>query len=410
VMFAAVPLSRLLETGDPALLRLAVASVVLDSLALMLLALAQARVESVFFAVVTFGQFLLRVALSIVLVAGLGQGVAGVLIASAVASGLFALALLGREVVRGGLCVDRRQLKAMAWFALPFVPGGLGFFILNSGDRFFLLRHVDKAELGAYALGYKLALAVKLFSRRPLYMVWSARMYEAAREPDAPTVFGKVFTRIVAAEVGVGLALCLVAEEVVNFLSGSGYGGAASVIAPLVFGYLFLTAADLMDAGFYVKRRTAWKTPVMLGSTTVVLVLYAVLIPLYGMHGAALATLFGFVAHAVVTGVVSQRVFPVRYEWMRVTIAVAWAVAIWLAAQFLPATWWMLPAKAVLWLLWPVGLWRAGVISEEEKECARTFARTIFRKASGSLALAADGEPDARPTKEWQARPLALRE
>src|SRR5262245_41963587 len=290
VMIAAEPLSGWLQTGDAGLLRLAVASVVLESLALMLLALAQARVESLFFAVVTFGQFLLRIGLRIVLVAGVGLGVQRALVASAVASGLFALALLGRDFGRRGLPIDRRQRKAMTWFALPFVPGGLGFFLLNSGDRFFLLHYVDKADLGAYALGYKLALAVKLFSRRPLYMVWSARMYEAALQPDAPIVFGKVFTRMVAAEVGVGLALCLVAEEVVNFLSGSGYGGAASVIAPLVFGYLFLTAADLMDAGFYVRRRTVWKTPVMLGSTAVVLVLYALLIPPYGMHGAALAT------------------------------------------------------------------------------------------------------------------------
>src|SRR5262249_3367811 len=259
-------------------------------------------------------------------------------------------------------------------------PGGLGFFLLNSGDRFFLLHHVDKAELGAYALGYKLALVVKLFSRRPLYMVWSARMYEAARQPDAPTVFGKVFTRMLAAEVGVGLALCLVASEAVRFLTGGGYQGAAAVIAPLVFGYLFLTAADLMDAAFYVKRRTAWKTPIMLGSTAVVLVLYALLIPPYGIHGAALATLFGFVAHAALTGVVSSRVFPGRYEWGRVMAATAWAVVLWLVAQGFPVSWWLLPAKALLWVAWPVALWHAGVISEEEKQWTRTFARTVGEK------------------------------
>ncbi|MBI1914228.1 MAG: oligosaccharide flippase family protein [Planctomycetes bacterium] len=395
VMVVASPLSRWLQIENPGLLRLAVASVVLESLALMLLALAQARVESVFFAVVTFGQFLLRVGLSIALVAGFGLGVQGVLIASAVTSALFALVLLGREVVRGGLWIDRRQLKAMTWFALPFVPGGLGFFLLNSGDRFFLLHHVDKAALGAYALGYKLALVVKLFSRRPLYMVWSARMYEAARRPDAPTVFGKVFTRMLAAEVGVGLALCLVAKEAVRFLAGGGYDGAAAVIAPLVFGYLFLTAADLMDAAFYVKRRTAWKTPIMLGSTAVVLALYALLIPPLGIHGAALATLFGFVAHAGLTGVVSQRVFPVRYQWGRVAAAVAWAIVLWFVGQGLPASWWLLPAKAVLWLTWPVGLWHAGVISEEEKQCARAFARTVGEKL-GFFREPATGAPELR--------------
>ncbi len=374
VALAAGPLGGWLGTDDPGLLQLAVLSVVLESLALMLLALAQARLESLFFAAVSFGQFLLRVVLCIVLVAGFRLGVEGVLIASCVTSGLFALGLLAREAARGGLGVDRKQIKALAWFALPFVPGGLGFFLLNSGDRFFLLHHADAAAVGAYALGYKLALAVKLFSRRPLYMVWSARMYDAARRPDAPVVFGRVFTRILGAYVAVGLALCLVQDEVVTLLSGHDYGGAASVIAPVVLAYLFLTAADLMDAGFFVTRRTAWKTPIMLTSTAVVLVLYRLLIPSFGMHGAAWATLLGFVAHAALTGLVAQRVFPVRYEWRRLVVLVGWAAMLWAASRLMPAAWWVVPAKAALWLLWPVLLWQV-VFSEEEKEAARSFAR-----------------------------------
>src|SRR6185295_6165819 len=105
-----------------------------------------------------------------------------VLLANAVAAGGFGLWLLLRELSRGGLRLDRNQLRAMFWFALPFVPGGLAAFFLNSGDRFFLKECVSPDELGAYALGYKLALVVKLLSRRPLYQVWSARMYDAARQ------------------------------------------------------------------------------------------------------------------------------------------------------------------------------------------------------------------------------------
>jgi O-antigen/teichoic acid export membrane protein len=371
VCLAAEPISERLDLGGPGLLRLAVVSVFLEALSLLFLALAQARVQSVFFAVVSFGQFIVRVVLCIVLVALCGWGVEGVLLASCVASGIFTAWLLVREVVRGGLRIDPGQLKAMFWFALPFVPGGLGFFVLNSGDRFFLLDHASRADLGAYALGYKLAVLVQLFSRRPLYQVWNARMYEAAGRADAPIVFGRVTTRILAAYVGVGLALCLVADEVVLLLGGGGYLQAGAIIAPVTLAYFFLTAADLMDAGFYVRRRTAWKTPVVLGSTAATLALYALLIPAWGIHGAALATLFGFVIHAALTQLVVQRIFPVRHEWGRLSALLGWAAALWLIGLALPSGWWMLPLKAGLWLLWPIGLWMAGVVSDEEKEWAR---------------------------------------
>ena len=381
VFLFARPLSHWLK-AEPGLLRLAVVAVVCESLYLLFLALAQARLESLFFVVVSVGQFLTRAALVLLLVLGLHHRAEGVLLAGSLASGGFVVALLARELYRGALCVDRAQLRALAWFALPFVPAGVGLFLLNSGDRFFLVRHVSTAQVGAYALGYKLAMVVKEFSRQPLYMVWSARMYEAARRPDAAVVFGQVFTRVLATYAAVGLALCLVQEEVILFLTGHGYGGAASVIAPVVLAYLFVTAADLMDAAFYVCRKTAWKTPVMMASTAVVLALYALLIPSYGKLGAALATLFGFLFHAILTGVVAQRVFPVRYEWGRLTALLGSAAGLWLLSLFLPISWWLLPVKVLLWLAWPLLLWLAGIFSEEEKEWARAFFRKTAPPAS----------------------------
>ena len=174
----------------------------------------------------------------------------------------------------GGLWPDLRTLGAMAWFALPFVPGGLGFFLLHSGDRFFLMKYADAAALGLYALGYKLAFSVSQFSRSPLYMVWNTQMHQAAFREDAPDVFGRAFTRILGAYLAVGLALCLLADEAAFVLGGAPYAGGHQIIPIVVLAYYCLTAADLMDSGFYVSRRTVWKTPITLASTVVMLVLY----------------------------------------------------------------------------------------------------------------------------------------
>jgi O-antigen/teichoic acid export membrane protein len=378
----AEPMCGWFRLGDPGVLRLAILAVFLESFTVLLLALAQARVESLLFSLVSIGQFLVRVVLCIVFVTVYHWGVAGVLIASAISSGVFAAWLLLREVRRGGLRVDREQMRSMYWFALPFIPAGFAFFLLNSGDRFFLRYHVTDEQLGVYALGYKLALVVKLFSRRPLYQVWSAQMYEAAREPDAPTMFGKVFTRILAVYVGVGLALCLVAEEVVSAFTGGGYVGAAAMIPPIVLAYFFLTATDLMESGFYIKRKTGQKTVVMMFATAVTLALYALLIPPFQNMGAALATVGGFIFYAALTGIVGQRFFVVHYEWRRVTLLLVWAVLLWLAGLMLPADLWLLPVKAALWSVWPVLVWLT-VLSNEEKDWLRDlFARVRPRRVS----------------------------
>ena len=138
-------------------------------------------------------------------------------------------------------------------------------------------------------------------------------------------------------------------------------------MAPVVLAGFFQTAASLMDAGFYVRRRTGLKLYITLAATAVILVLYSVLIPLYGAMGAATATLGGFAFLALCTWKVTQRIFPVEYEWGRLIDLTGLAAGLWLASRFLPAAGWAVAAKAGLWLLWPLLVWVCGVPSAEER-------------------------------------------
>jgi O-antigen/teichoic acid export membrane protein len=322
----------------------------------------------------------------------LGWGVAGALTATALTSAAFGLYLLIREARHGLAVPERKQLLAMLSFALPMLPGGLCFFMLHHGDRFFLLRSFDRETVGLYALGYKLAMLVPLFSLNPLYMVWSARMYEAAKRPDAPETFGRVFVRVMAAYLFVGLGLCLFAPEAVTLLGGERYLPAALVIPPVVLACFCQSASSLMDAGLYVKRRTGLKLGVTLATTAVMLTLYVALIPSHGGMGAAMATLGGFAFLALATLIVSRRVFPVRYPWGRLLGVLSLAVVLWLFGAALPvALPWSVAAKAGLWLAAPALAWLTGLVAGDEKAFVKgLLGRLISRTRSTAVPLTAE--------------------
>jgi O-antigen/teichoic acid export membrane protein len=122
----------------------------------------------------------------------------------------------------------------------------------------------------------------------------------------------------------------------------------------------------MMDAAFYIRRRTGLKSWITVFSTAAMLALYAVLIPPLGIMGAAYATLAGFAFHLGLTWVVSQRVFRVRYEPERLAAVLGLAVLLWLASRLLPHAPWAIGVKLFLWLLWPAALW-VGFVSKEEK-------------------------------------------
>jgi peptidoglycan biosynthesis protein MviN/MurJ (putative lipid II flippase) len=136
----------------------------------------------------------------------------------------------------------------------------------------------------------------------------------------------------------------------------------------VVLAYFFLGGSDLMDATFYVRRRSQAKLWITLASTVVTLALYLVLIPPYKAFGAAYATLGGFVFHAALTYIVSERLFRVAYEWDRVATMLAAAVGCWSLAQFVfdPA-WVAVSVKTMILFLYPVILWLTGQVAPEEK-------------------------------------------
>jgi O-antigen/teichoic acid export membrane protein len=367
------------------LLRLALLAVLLEPFVQTPLTLLQARVESVRFVFVNICQFFSRIALCVLFVKYLHGGVVGALASSVVVRLLFGLVLCLRELGRSPARPDLCKLRGLLGFALPLVPGGLCFFLLHHGDRFFLLRCCDLQDVGTYALGYKLAQAAGMFGLTPLFMVWTSQMYKAAQVDNAPAVFGAAITRILAAYLLTALPLALFQDEVVQLLGGAAYARASAVVAPVLLAYFFQAAASLMDAGLYVRHRTGLKLGVTLATTTVMLLLYALLVPTYGSMGAALATLMGFAFLAVCTWAVSRRVFLIHYEWTRLAALLALASGLWLVSRVLPAVWWAWLLKAGLWLLAPVLVWCTGLMSHHEKDQVRALTRTL--KQMGSLRL-----------------------
>jgi O-antigen/teichoic acid export membrane protein len=286
----------------------------------------------------------------------------------------------------------------MLGFGYPFIAVGLGSFLLHDGDRFFLLRYGGETAVGIYAFGYRIARLVSMFSREPLQAVWAAQMYDVAKTPEAPEVFGRAFSRIIGVYITVGLALCLFQDEVTALLGGPQFADAARLFGPVVLAYAFTAAAETMDSGFYVRRRTKVKFWITLSSTAVMLALYAILIPKFGIEGAAFATLFGFLFNAWLTWKVSQRVFPVKYEFARLGAMLGLGALTWGFSRLLPASLWMIPAKAVLWLMWAGTLWIFGLVSADEKQWVLDTLSTFLGRLSAYL-------PSRRTQNTFAVRP-----
>ena len=89
-----------------------------------------------------------------------------------------------------------------------------------------------------------------------------------------------------------------------------------------------------------------------------------ILIPTYGMMGAAIATVAAYTTMAVGMAWWSQRIYPVPYQWRRVATATFGAVALAILGKLLDVG---LPAAIALTLVYPLVLLALGFANPDER-------------------------------------------
>lgn len=312
-------LAGFLGLDDPLLLACGISAILLQASTVMPLALMQARLESTTYVITTLSILVVQLSLVIFGVLVLKWGVWGVVSALMATYAVFGIGLTIRELSHSEIKPDLQQFWKIAKFSAPFIPTGLCFFVLHSGDHFFLMKYYDEAAAGVYGLGYRLGKGVVMMAFQPLLQVWGAWMYEIAKQPEANAIFAQMYTRILTVCMWVGLTLLVFQKEVLAILSSAEFDESAQLLAPLVFAHFFLVLCQLMDSSYYVTRRTDLKPWLGLGATTFMLGCYYVLIPMYGGLGAAWATLAGFAFYAVLNALVAHTVFPTKIEVGRIS-------------------------------------------------------------------------------------------
>jgi len=325
----AEPISRaLFATGEHAdLVRAAFVGLWASMNYDQLTALFRVEERSVSYSLASLANVLLTIGITILLVVVLDKGPLGVLVGNFSGTlAVYSVLLLYRRA-QLGLQFDRTLFRTMTAFGMPFVPSVIALSAIDFSDRFFLVKFRDQHELGLYAIGVRISAAL-LFLLTAFRTAWPAFAFSIRDDGEARRVFAFVLTYVVFAASWAALALGLGSPWLVRLLTTPDFYEGSRAVAPLAFAAVAFGAfaVVLVSIGRARRTRSNW---LLTGSAALVnLVLNLVLIPPYGLFGAAVSTLAAYVA--MFAGMVwkAQRVFPVPYQWRRVGLAVGTAVAL----------------------------------------------------------------------------------
>lgn len=284
-------------------------------------ALFRVQQRPIAFSLATLLNLLVTVSLTVTLVVGVGMRARGMLLGN----------YLGSIVILVGLVIVQRRwvfgttsgegstfalLKRLLDFGIPMVPAAAALWAVTLINRPILSAIEGAAAVGLLAIGMKLSQAVSLMVQA-FQLSWPAFAHSIRDDEEARRTYANVLSAYVVVMGMAVLAIGLLAPWLVAWLTQPRYAGAVPTVLPLTAGAALYGGFFIASIGTARAKKTRSNWVVSLIAAGVELGLLELLVPRYGVAGAAWSV---FAAYLVMFALMlrqSHRHFPVSWHWVR---------------------------------------------------------------------------------------------
>jgi len=291
-------------------------------LAMPLMLYLQFEEKAKLFITLTMISTLFSIGLSCFLVILLKRGVLGMvestLIASMVNLCLFTSVVISQLRIR----VSGQRFRELLKFGMPLVPAFAMLFILQHANKYILQWFSGIEAVGVYNIGFNIGLAMSLLVSA-LQSAWLPYfMSFTERRDEARILFGRILTYYVFGFGAISLLFFIYAKPIIMIMTQPAFYEAYKVVG-LSAGACFISGVFyILLPGIYFAKDVRYVTVIQTISAGIAVVLNFVLIPMYGLFGAAMALIFGFVTMVICMQLwnYSQKnqYIKIAYEWKRI--------------------------------------------------------------------------------------------
>ncbi|MEO6235485.1 MAG: lipopolysaccharide biosynthesis protein [Vicinamibacterales bacterium] len=295
------------------------------------------------FSLMTLARAVLTVLVRLVLVVQLHMGITGLYLADAIVT-IAIMASLVRwfaPLIRS--MFSTTVLREALAFGLPRVPHAAAQQVIAIGDKFILAMYATLETLGIYSMAVSFGLTQKLFLSA-FESAWAPFYYATIREADATQVFRTITTYGIAVLALLTAGLSAVGRYAAEAMThgrmlapdDARWNDVETVITWTAIGVFLQGVYLLTSIGLNITKRTQYYPVATITAAATNIGLNFLLIPAYGIVGAAWANGAAYAVQAALGYSFSQRFYPIPYEWGRIGRACLAAGVAYVAARILP--------------------------------------------------------------------------
>lgn len=333
--------------------------------------------KSLLFIIMVIIKFTAVLLLNIYFIVFLKMGVKGIILSQVIGNLLVTIGTLPFLIKNMHLRLEIRILKEISAFSIPLVLSSVATMALALSDRYLIKYFLDYSEVGIYSLGYKVASVIHMFLVQSFLLGFAPLAYRIFDQPEARRYFARVTTYFLYAMIGLALLLIFFAKEVIA-LSSSGnedFVLAFTVIPLLCLAVIFRGLNSIVSMGLHYVKKTRFNLLIVVLVAVFNIGINFVLIPAFGIIGAAVASFLANLLMTIMFYIYSQRYYPIQYEFRRLFTLFVAGIVFYFFAELAGRLgfWGGIAAKSMLLFLFPLALYPLNFYENVELDRLKGF-------------------------------------
>lgn len=240
--------------------------------------------------------------------------------------------------------IDKVYTKNLLKLSLPLLPTSILWWLMNVCDKYTILFYLSASANGLYTVAHKLPTILSTIYS-VFQQAWQLTTMEMKTKEERSEMYSNLFEILSCLLIVATAGLIMCSKFFVVMFCETTYESAWFIIPMLLFSAVFNSLSGFFGSNYIPMGNTVAALKISVIGTIINCVLNIVLVPLFGLQGAAFATCAGFIYMTVHKMVGTRKFTPLRVDLKRFVTAL-----VILMVQSI------LTVKLNNWLIYPLGI------------------------------------------------------
>jgi len=210
---------------------------------------------------------------------------------------------------------DKGMLKNMLTFSAGYIPTSLANTVLTLSDRYFLAGFIGYSVTGIYSIGYKFGTLIEPIFISPFKSVFTPYKFQVWKDDDAQDKLNNMFIKYHFIGCFIILIISFYCKSIISIFTTDAYSNAYKLVPLILLSYFLYEQNSFYSLGIEIHNKTYMESFIMIAGGVINIILNVLIIPKYGMYGAAVATIVSYIIINIMYILYAMPMYYIRYKF-----------------------------------------------------------------------------------------------